>query len=109
MAHFSPNRAHFWPTLMDLVVDQGYSIREAAEAMNVGKPTTDKWVQQLKNEMAVVKTIFHESNDSAGARTITDIATTRGMALSRYRVGNLEAACGLKSCQQPKHAYREAK
>jgi len=33
-----------------LVVDQGYSIREAADAMSVGKSTMDKWVRQLKNE-----------------------------------------------------------
>ncbi len=33
-----------------LVVDQGYSVREAAEAMNVGKSTMDKWVRQLRNE-----------------------------------------------------------
>jgi len=33
-----------------LVVEQGYSIRQAAEAMNVGKSTMDKWVRQLKNE-----------------------------------------------------------
>jgi transposase len=33
-----------------LVVDQGYSIREAAEAMNVGKSTVDKWARQLKAE-----------------------------------------------------------
>ncbi len=33
-----------------LVVDQGYSVREAAEAVNVGKSTVDKWVRQLKNE-----------------------------------------------------------
>ena len=33
-----------------LVLDQGYSIREAATAMNVGKSTMDKWVRQLKNE-----------------------------------------------------------
>jgi len=33
-----------------LVVDQGYSIREASSAMNVGKSTVDKWVRQLKNE-----------------------------------------------------------
>jgi len=33
-----------------LVVDQGYSVREAAQAMNVGKSTMDKWVRQLKNE-----------------------------------------------------------
>jgi transposase len=34
-----------------LVVDQNYSIREAASAMNVGKSTLDKWVRQLKNEL----------------------------------------------------------
>ena len=33
-----------------LVVNQGYSVREAAEAMNVGKSTVDKWVKQLKME-----------------------------------------------------------
>jgi len=33
-----------------LVLDQGYSIREAASAMNVGKSTMDKWVRQLKQE-----------------------------------------------------------
>jgi len=33
-----------------LAVDQGYSVREAAQAMNVGKSTMDKWVRQLKNE-----------------------------------------------------------
>jgi transposase len=33
-----------------LVVDQGYSIREAAEAMNVGKSTMENWVRQLKAE-----------------------------------------------------------
>ena len=33
-----------------LVVDQGYSVREAAQAMNVGKSTMDKWVRQLKEQ-----------------------------------------------------------
>ena len=33
-----------------LVLDQGYSIREAANAMNVGKSTVDKWVRQLREE-----------------------------------------------------------
>lgn len=33
-----------------LVLDQRYSVREAANAMNVGKSTMDKWVRQLKSE-----------------------------------------------------------
>jgi transposase len=35
-----------------LVVDRGYSVREAAEAMNVGQSTVSKWVRQLKDERA---------------------------------------------------------
>ena len=37
-----------------LVVDQGYSVLEAAKAMNVGKSTMDKWVRQLRKEHAGV-------------------------------------------------------
>lgn len=33
-----------------LVLDQGYSVREAAKAMGVGKSTMDKWVRQLREE-----------------------------------------------------------
>ncbi len=33
-----------------LVVDKGYSIREAAEAMNVGHSSVDRWVAQLRQE-----------------------------------------------------------
>jgi transposase len=33
-----------------LVVDQGYTVKDAAEAMGVGKSTMDKWVRQLKSE-----------------------------------------------------------
>jgi len=47
-----------------LVVNQGYSIREAASAMNVGKSTMDKWVRQLNNEIQGItdqpKALTHE-------------------------------------------------
>ena len=33
-----------------LVIDKGYSVVEAAQAMNVGKSSLDKWVRQLRNE-----------------------------------------------------------
>lgn len=33
-----------------LVLDQSYSVMEAAEAMNVGKSTMDRWVRQLRKE-----------------------------------------------------------
>jgi len=33
-----------------LVTEQGYSVTEAANAMNVSKSAMDKWVRQLKQE-----------------------------------------------------------
>ncbi len=33
-----------------LVTEQGYSVIEAANAMNVSKSAMDKWVRQLKQE-----------------------------------------------------------
>ena len=35
-----------------LVVDQGYTVSKAADVMNVGKSTMDKWVRQLRDERA---------------------------------------------------------
>ena len=126
-------RATFTPEFRleaaQLVVDQGYRVQEAADAMNISKSSMDKWVRQLRcerkgeshqatpltpdqrkiKELALVKTIFNESAGSAGARTIATIATGRDHPLSRYRAGRLMKVCQLVSCQQPKHAYKHAK
>jgi len=45
--HFKPA---FRQEVAELVLDKGYSIREAAEAMSVGKSTVDKWVRSLNKE-----------------------------------------------------------
>lgn len=42
--------AEFKLEAANLVIEQGYSIREASRAMNVGKSTLDKWVRQLRSE-----------------------------------------------------------
>jgi putative transposase len=54
----------------------------------------------------MVKAIFTESGGSAGARTLATIATTREVPLSRYRASKIMVKFDLKSCQQPKHAYK---
>ena len=43
----------------------------------------------------MVKSIYAESNSSAGARTIAGIATTRGLPLSRYVATRLMKEQGL--------------
>jgi len=63
---------------------------------------------QRQKELSVVKAIHELSKGSAGARTVSDIATNNGMPLSRYRAGNLMKALQLVSCQLPKHAYKKA-
>jgi transposase len=54
-----PKRPNFKPEfrleVAQLVLDKGYSIREAAEAMDVGKSTVDKWARQLKEEKEISK------------------------------------------------------
>ena len=49
-----PNRPNFSPEFRleaaQLVLDQDYSVRDAAEAMGVGKSTLDTWVRQLRAE-----------------------------------------------------------
>ncbi len=42
--------AEFKLEVASLVIEQGYSTRQASEAMNVGKPTMDKWVRQVRSE-----------------------------------------------------------
>lgn len=42
--------AEFKLEAAQLVLDQNYTVVEAAKAMGVGKSTMDKWVRQLKQE-----------------------------------------------------------
>ena len=44
---FSPEFRH---ESAQLVIDQSYSIREAAQAVGIGHSTMDRWVRQLRYE-----------------------------------------------------------
>ncbi len=54
--HYNPE---FKQEVAELVVDKNYSVREAAEAMNVGKSTVDKWARLLRKERAGHETTSH--------------------------------------------------
>ena len=56
-----------------LVVDQGRSILEAADAMGVGKSTMDKWVRQLKDTLERVAR--NRRLAASSARGVTALAT----------------------------------
>jgi transposase len=42
--------AEFKLEAASLVIEQGYSVKQASQAMNVGNSTMDKWVRQLRSE-----------------------------------------------------------
>jgi putative transposase len=82
---------------------------------NIDRSSYKYWAKQvipIKPEkvkaLAMVKNIYAESNSSAGARTISVIATTRGLAMSRYVATRLMKEQGLVSCQLPSHKYKKA-
>jgi putative transposase len=55
-----------------------------------------------------VKEVHHQSNGSAGARTVAMMVSNNGYPLSRYRASNIMRKLNLVSCQLPKHAYKKA-
>ncbi len=57
---------------------------------------------------AEVRKAHELSNSSAGARTIAEIVTPRGIPLSHYRASNQMKELELVSCQLPGHSYRKA-
>lgn len=94
---------------------ESYAVEQLCKSFGVHRSSYKYWAQRSRaikperlKEIALVTSIFRESNASAGARTIADIATTRGTAISRYRAGRLMKQCQLVSCQQPKHTYKKA-
>ena len=58
-------------------------------------------------EIAKVKELFDESEGSAGARSIAQMATGQDVPLSRYRASRLMKKLGLISCQIPGHTYKK--
>jgi putative transposase len=82
---------------------------------NIHRSSYKYWAKQVRRikpekvkALAMVKNIYAESNSSAGARTISVIATTRGLAMSRYVATRLMKEQGLVSCQLPSHKYKKA-
>ncbi|WP_241640624.1 IS3 family transposase [Rosenbergiella epipactidis] len=185
-----------------LIVDKGYSYRQASEAMDVGSTTLESWVRQLRRERQGItpsatpitaeqqrirelekqvrrleeqNTIFkkgyrtldvrlterftiaarlsgshtvvslcsalgiqrssyrywqnrrdvvnparvrlcsekrrtwNQSRGSAGARTLAELLTQNGIAMSRYRAGRLMKYLNLSSCQPGKHRYKNSR
>ena len=65
-------------------------------------------VERIKLK-ALIRQIFNDSQQSAGARTIIAILwNEHSIRLTRYLAGSLMKSMGLKSCQQKIHKYKHA-
>lgn len=94
---------------------KSYSVKRLCEVFGVHRSSYRYWAKRpnepspekvkLRSE---VRRAHKDSNGSAGARTIADMVSARGISLSRYRAGNLMKELGLVSCQLPAHSYRRA-
>ena len=58
-------------------------------------------------EIAKITKLFEDSEGSAGARSIAQMATDQDVPLSRYRTSRLMKKLGLISCQIPGHTYKK--
>lgn len=73
------------------------------------KKLTQKPTLKQAKELAVVRRIHEQSNGSAGARTISKVATDWDMSISRYRARKMMKQLNIVSSQLPKHRYKVAK
>ena len=67
----------------------------------------DKIKPERVKAQEMVRAIHVESRGSAGARTVADIATARGLPMSRFVATGLMKELELVSCQLPSHQYRK--
>jgi putative transposase len=93
---------------------KSYAVKRLCEVFGVHRSSYRYWANRDKSLLsehvlvrAEVRRAYALSNGSAGARTIADIVTARGIPLSRYRASQFMKELDLVSCQLPKHAYKK--
>lgn len=92
-----------------------YPVNKLCDVFGVHRSSFKYWRQRSKRpvcatktkEIAKVRELFRESEGSAGARSIAEMATRQDVPLSRYRAGRLMEKLGLISCQVPGHTYKK--
>ena len=68
-------------------------------------PRVSPEIVKLKS---LVRDVHAASQGSAGARSIADMVTARGIRLTRYRASKLMKSLELESHQSPRHRYKKA-
>jgi putative transposase len=93
---------------------KSYAVKRLCEVFGIHRSSYRYWANRDKSlssehvlVRAEVRRSYELSNGSAGARTIADIVTARGIRLSRYRASKFMKELDLVSCQPPKHTYKK--
>ena len=93
---------------------KSYAVKRLCEVFGVHRSSYRYWANRDKSlssehvlVRAEVRRSYELSNGSAGARTIADIVTARGIRLSRYRASKFMKELDLVSCQLAKHTYKK--
>lgn len=93
---------------------KSYAVKRLCEVFGVHRSSYRYWANRDKSLLSVrvlvraeVRRAYELSNGSAGARTIADIVTARGIPLSRYRASKFMKELDLVSYQRPKHTYKK--
>jgi len=58
--------------------------------------------------LGLIREVHHASQGSAGARSIADMVSAKGVPLGRWRAAKLMKELNIVSCQQPAHRYKKA-
>ena len=87
-----------------LVVDQNYTVADAAKATNVGLSTMTRGVKQLRDERQGKTPKVSPMTPKKSK--ITTMATRRGYQMGRWLTGRLMKELGLISGQQSTHRYK---
>ncbi|MBV7597194.1 IS3 family transposase [Aeromonas sp. sia0103] len=94
---------------------QSHAVIRLCEAFGVHRSSYKYWARRTRTispPLVILRSEVrraHElSRGSAGARTIADMVSQRGVLLSRYRAGKLMKALELVSSQPPAHKYQRA-
>ena len=92
-----------------------YAVKQLCQVFEVNRSSYRYWANKTSEPSSLhvllcaeVRRAYRLSNGSAGARTIAEIVSARGLPLSRYRAGKLMKVLHLLSSQRPKHIYKKA-
>jgi len=91
-------------------LNQGVILNEVTGSIDLYDNT--RLVGDLTNNrniiLSLVREVHHASNGSAGAQSIADMVSAKGVPLSRWRASKIMKELNIVSCQQPDHRYKKA-